>query len=185
MIQIPRAGRLIHQFNIFNFLEKCTNLQIFQYVVGEEKKFCFKVDSSIDSPGQFNYSNSTISFKSTKNINLVTFGEEFFRGYQDLFYNGLGQYSNTGRSNIEFEAKLYYDLTHDGLCCENFNGETQIEYLLWLENISNGFTHIPSWSEMSDKYFYFMEKFIEEKSAYNFPIDYNLLPNALLNINNC
>ncbi|GAA5033696.1 hypothetical protein GCM10011506_26320 [Marivirga lumbricoides] len=171
-----------------NYLTKCTNLQIFEYVVGEEKKFCFKIDGTQDVPGGYNYSTSDITFKSSELINETTFGEEFFHGYQDLFYGGLNQYSNVGRSNIEFEAKLYHDLTHGGLCCLAFEEPgTAVftEYLLWLSEVSNDFTQLPNWSEISDKYFYFMKQFINEKPIYNYPIDYQLIPNAVLNLNDC
>ena len=39
-----------------------------------------------------------------------------------------------------------------------------------------------NFNAISDKYFYFLGKFVIEKPDYNFPIDQNLLPNALFNI---
>lgn len=170
-----------------DYKTKCTNLQIYQYIVGENKKFCFKIDETMTAPGGYKSSTGDILFSSSSAIDLATFGEEFFHGYQDLFYNGLS--SSLGRSNIEFEAKLYHDLTNGGWCCITFmdpnNAGVFAQYVEWISQASNDFTTLPSWSDLSEKYFYFLEEFIKEKPDYNYPIDYNLLPNALLNLNDC
>ncbi len=114
------------------------------------------------------------------------FGEVFLHFYQDLIYDGLPY--GTGRSNIEFEVKLYHDLNHGGDCClafEELGTAVFTEYLIWLSEVSNDFTALPTWNEISDKYFYFMEEFTNEKPIYDYPIDYQLLPNAVLNLNEC
>ncbi len=161
----------------------CLNQQVYDYIKNSGFIACFKIGTPANTPGGYDQNGNYIYFDGLSNITEGVFGEEFFHFYQDLFYGELPY--GLGRSNIEFEAKLYHDLTHFGLCCKNFDNQTQAEYLLWIESLSDGFTKMPDWQQLSGKYFYFLQKFIPEKPAYNFPIDNSLLPLALLNLNNC
>ena len=168
------------------YLNNCLNIQVFGYINDNQKKFCFKIGSTSGEQGSYNYTNSDFSFADTEAINSTVFGKELYHAYQDLYYGGLSQFNNIGRSNIEFEAKLYHDLTHNGICCLVFSNSTvQTEYLLWLIEITDDFQRMPNWSELTQYYFHYLEQFIIDKPDYNYPIDYNMTPNALLNLNNC
>ncbi|MEM6737771.1 MAG: hypothetical protein AAF620_17055 [Bacteroidota bacterium] len=117
-------------------------------------------------------------------MNETIFGEKFSHLYQNEFYGNLP--TSLGRSNIEFEAKLYHDLSHGGQCCIAIqHPDVFPEYFEWISEISNDFTQMPSWNNIEEKYYYFVEKFIEYKPEYDFPIDYNGKPLALFNINDC
>ncbi|MEM9858699.1 MAG: hypothetical protein AAF843_15170 [Bacteroidota bacterium] len=171
---------------ILEYKENCFRQQIFDYMSANDHNYCFKIGSQNGEPGSFNYLTQTISFKNIFSINSTTFEEEFFHAYQDKFYTELSQYTEDGRSNIEFEAKLFYDMTHGGICCLVFSNSTvQQEYLLWLDEITDGFTRIPEWNEFSNNYFRYLEEFVIDKPLYDFPINYELQPGALLSINNC
>ena len=68
-------------------------------------------------------SNQGISFVNNFTINARVFVEEFFHAYQDLFYGTLPpQALYLGRSNIEFEAKLYHDIVHPNCCIAFWDG---------------------------------------------------------------
>ncbi|MEL6557301.1 MAG: hypothetical protein AAFQ94_03905 [Bacteroidota bacterium] len=169
---------------IKQYTEKCGNKKTYDYLKANSVKLCFDMSSSLNAGG-YNYGTQTISFNGT--IKDEVFAEEFFHAYQDRYYGGLGQYTNTGRVNIEFEAKFYYDLTHGGVCCETFKrSDMFLEYFLWLTDITDDFTTFPTWDDMKDKYFYFVDQFKIDQPAYDFPTDPNLKPNALFNaLNNC
>ena len=180
-VQLNQLGSVLAEY-----LSNCLNIQVFGYINDNQKKFCFKIGSTSGEQGSYNYTNSDFSFADTEAINSTVFGEELYHAYQDLYYGGLSQFNNIGRSNIEFEAKLYHDLTHNGICCLVFSNSTvQTEYLLWLIEITDDFQRMPNWSELTQYYFHYLEQFIIDKPDYNYPIDYNMTPNALLNLNNC
>ncbi len=170
-----------------DYLSDCLNVQMFEYVVGEEKKVCFKIGSTNGEPGSYNHLTSTISFANSNAINASVFGEEFFHTYQDVYYGGLSQYSNVGRSNIEFEAKLFHDLVYGEFqCCMVFsNSDVFTEYFIWLTEVTNDFSSLPNWDDISDNYFYYLDEFKKDKPDYDYPTDYTLQPGALLNLENC
>jgi len=62
--------------------------------------------------------------------------------------------------------------------------ELKEEYSEWLASITNNFNTSPKqFSDFQNKYYYFLDKFYQESSyAGRGKINYNLLPNALLNI---
>jgi hypothetical protein len=97
---------------------------------------------------------------------------------------------NIGRSNIEFEAKFTSDLMSKIVtppptaCCIAFQNSANFElYDEWLFAITNFGSYLPKdFSAIKDKYYGFIEKFVVEKPVYNFPIDYNLQPQALFEL---
>ncbi len=168
-----------------NYLSNCFLLNIYEYQVDNETKLCFKMGSSNDEEGGYQSGEGSILFNSDGSINLITFSEEFFHSYQHTYYGSLPtQAPFFGRSNIEFEAKMYWDIvTQPGPCCLAIRGVNApvTEYWLWLSEISNDFTSIPDWNLMQDDYYYWLEKFVEFNPDYNYPIDYNKKPDAMLN----
>lgn len=105
--------------------------------------------------------------------------------------NGISQYSTdtrTGYSNIEFEQALYGDIGYTSNPPTTFNNgsETlQAEYLNWINQITDNRTTFPTeFSEIQDKYFYFLEKFREVNAGNNYssPSIPTLKPEAMLSI---
>ena len=183
-IQLTKLEGVLEEYLNSEYLTACLNIQIFEYVVDNNKKLCFKMGTNTGSMGEYHSSSGSIHFKNSDEIKEHVFGEEFFHAYQDILYQGLS--SNLGRSNIEFEAKLFHDLSHNGQCCITFsNGAIQTEYINWIIEITDLYEHMPIWGDMSEKYFYFIEKFIEIKPEYNYPIDYSQKPEAIFNLNDC
>lgn len=182
--QTDKLGNVLNEYLSSPFLTSCLNQQVYNYVTSNDKKLCFKMGNPSGNPGGYSPSEETIYFNDESNINETTFGEEFFHSYQHEFYGSLP--TSLGRSNIEFEAKLYHDLSHGGQCCIAIqHPDIFPEYFIWIGEISNDFTRMPSWNDIEQKYYYFVEKFIEYKPEYDFPIDYDAKPLALFNINNC
>jgi hypothetical protein len=144
-------------------------------------KFTFKIDASLKTPGGYDPNTNTIKFRSTSDINYNSLLEELFHAYQHLIDNISEHLVSPylGRSNIEFEAKLYIDLIallYDGTCC--LGGQSN-EYLQWLFSITNDGQTAPTWNEIQPYYYYFLELFKQEKPAYNFPTNLELPPNTL------
>ena len=165
------------------YLNNCFLMNIYEYQIDNEVKLCFKMGaSSLNEAGGYYPSSKTINFLNNSSINTRVFGEEFFHSYQHSFYGSMP--TNIGRSNIEFETKVFWDIvTQPGRCCSAFtNPDAPIEdYLLWLDEISNGFTVIPSWSDIEGEYYYWVDQFVNYEPLYNYPIDYNRTPDAMLN----
>lgn len=181
--QLSQLDDVLAEYLNAEYLATCLNIQIFEFVVGENKKLCFKMGTVTGSPGEYHRSTGSIHFRDSDNINEEVFGEEFFHAYQDLFYNGLpSRPPYLGRSNVEFEAKLFHDLSHPNCCIAFWDGTIREEYENWLREISDWYSRMPTWTEMQENYYYFLEKFIEIKPEYNYPIDYSRKPDALLNI---
>ncbi|CCH02001.1 hypothetical protein FAES_4000 [Fibrella aestuarina BUZ 2] len=176
------------------YVKNCYNKAVYDYFSNRNLKFDFSINPNSQTPAYFSYSNGSIAFQSSNTIELGTLTEELFHAYQDHYYGGLAQYSNTGRSNIEFEAKLGADivrvLNNEG-CCMTVNPSDAIntEYYQWIISITDGGTKFPSnYAQIQDRYFYFLQQFKNTFPAYNFPTNANLLPNAMLsNVNqsNC
>ena len=173
-----------------NHVEKSKyNLAVYNYFTEHNVKFNFKTNSSQSAPAAFNYADMSITFTSLATIEEGTFAEELFHGYQNDFYQGglaaIVANANVGRANIEFEAKLFYDFINagsHGCCIALQNNPGASEYLDYVLLKSHDSENIPSeYSTISDKYFYFMQKFVIEKPNYNY-IDNNKLPKALFNI---
>jgi hypothetical protein len=73
----------------------------------------------------------------------------FFHAWQDAYYpGGISQYAETGRVNIEFEAKFFKDLLNNpemfNGCCYAFSGNLPSnlygEYLNWILDIKSSGT---------------------------------------------
>lgn len=110
------------------------------------------MDSSMAGTGRAGYDsqNKTISFVTDSEINTQTLKEELFHAVQDASYpGGIYQYGTCVRSNIEFEAKLYTDVSKLG-CCSMFPNQDLIpeniryDYVVMVNKIrsegNSGFT---------------------------------------------
>ncbi|MEL7147263.1 MAG: hypothetical protein AAFO69_12895, partial [Bacteroidota bacterium] len=147
------------------------------------------------NPGGYNPINNVISFRREDDICYNVLLEELFHVYQNEV-EGLEKFTKgeepiKGRSNMEFEAKLYADITNlvnqklllDELeVTFQYMGSNGRRYASWLKELTNDFTRYPSWQEMKRDYFDRMQEFIQEKSSYAFPVDKQLQPKTLLKV---
>jgi hypothetical protein len=95
------------------------------------------MDSSLPHPAGYYPSTKTFKFRDNDAITSGKLKEEFFHAFQDYFYDGgTAQYADSGRVNIEFEAKLYIDVSNVK-CCVGFHlgtvpQETKEQYENWI-----------------------------------------------------
>jgi len=73
----------------------------------------FNIDPTLSEPAGYNARTNTISFRNSNAISEYNLIEEVFHAYQNTVYaGGILQYANKpGETNIEFEAKLYKDIS--------------------------------------------------------------------------
>lgn len=140
--------------------EGCLTKSVYDYLVAQGVKLNFKMNSSLGGAASYDASTKSISFKTNGDITSYKLKEELFHAMQDAYYpGGTGQYSSTGKVQIEFEAKIYKDITIPN-CCYVF-GETTApdtiiqEYNEWmLYTVQNNPKNITN-----DRYQYFLGLF--------------------------
>ena len=78
--------------------------------------------------------------------NSIVFDEELFHAFQDKSYpGGTQQYYTNARGNIEFEARLNYDISRGGSGSIYFGDNLDNQaYENWLNAITENYTKIPS-----------------------------------------
>jgi hypothetical protein len=146
--------------------------------------------------GQYNPDNNTISFRNNNDISSDILGAELMHAYQQQLYGILDdiKHDNTnnhkGGSNIEFEEKAFNikkDMI-DGGGMFTFPGEEELtDWLIDLDiNHPTGTIELSS-SELS-AWFAALEAFQQHHESnpdfYGAPIDYNLKPDAIINLIN-
>lgn len=120
---------------------------IYNQFISEKQKFNFKMESNLKFSAGYDPSSKTFTFKDNDAITSGKLKEEFFHAYQDMFYQGgIAQYKTTGKVNIEFEAKLYADITNTK-CCVAFHESTAPKstkdaYEKWIRSIQEKKTPI-------------------------------------------
>ncbi|QIP14236.1 hypothetical protein G8759_17255 [Spirosoma aureum] len=147
-----------------DFVGPCLNTAIYKIMVAKGQMFNFRIDPSVSYPANYNPFNNNLTFQSAANIDQPDFlREELFHGYQNSFYeNKTSQYANTGKSNIEFEAKLYKDLlsvisgSGGSFTGVTFSNNWYDSYVQWIKELTDSFTKYPSVINM-DKYNFFLE----------------------------
>jgi hypothetical protein len=116
--------------------------------------------------------------------------------YQDSKYDGgILQYSDTGKPNIEFEAKLLQDL----VCAIGLGGCAYLgagsigsalnsDYDYWINNLTDYGDSIPTYEQIMNYeynnhgYWDFMESFKSSIPNYDKQIDYDVSPVVLSEI---
>ena len=163
------------------------NQKIYDILKDASFKFTFKIDPNIAGLAGFMYQDSSLVFRSVDGINDAGLWEELFHAYQHHFYpGGLEAFVDYGRSNIEFEAKLYRDMLLN--CCSlnnypNIPVEILSDYEKWVNETSDYQARVPnSFASIQERYWYFLDKFVEF-SPYNYPLDYHL-PDAMFHLFN-
>ena len=154
-----------------------------------------------NDPASYNPCTEKISFRSIDDISVFSIRAELFHAYQNQFYNGkVTQIRNDvennhiGGSNIEFEEKAIYlflcELGEIGCSPENMVGTEDI--VIWIRNFITNHENlngepitlnpfeISTWFSALEK---FRSYYVNDNSVfYGKPIDYSMLPSALLNL---
>jgi len=164
----------------------CYTKWILSYFVNQNKKFDFVAQQTYPTPASYVNGKITINVGSMVYDN-VGLGEEFFHAYQDMYYSGgINQYVNKGRPNIEFEAKLFWDIVSS----RSGNGGTSLAiqdnpiYDKWINDLTHDGTQTPQWEEIQPRYFEFMNIFKVKAPQYDKEVIPTLLPSAMLNVLN-
>ena len=182
-----------------NLLEKalneltnlCSDNYIYNDLVAQGKKFNFKMNSSLVGLAGYDATTKTFSFRNNDAISSGKLKEEFFHAFQDAFYTGgISQYYNaSGHVNIEFEAKLYKDISSP-YCCQAFHESTapqniKDDYEKWIRTLrtSQNFVISPI------SYQKWLNLFNQYTTSYSSPTSNSLnYPHAIdhiINMSNC
>jgi len=173
-------------------LQECGYSAMYGYLTGNNFQINdVRINSALQSPGAYYAQSNILEFKSVESI-YTAFPEEFMHFFQNKYYQGgISQYDNTGRSNIEFEAKLMQDLLcniKSGICGWYGAGlKSGNQYSIWINKITDYGSKTPNYSDLLKRdpewnnlnYWDFMEDFCSGHPDYDYPIDRNLRPQAL------
>ncbi len=179
---------------LHELLNQCGYKKIYESIIDFDYSFnMIKIDPTINGLGGYDPSTGNLIFRDASDIPQA-FPEEFIHLYQDGFYCGISTYlnANCGKSNIEFEAKLFRDI----LCMMTLNacpkygeGVTHLDgkYVIWLMNITNGGVEIPTLNEMLNidsqtglNYWIALDRFRDGNiSEYSGPVDVILTPESI------
>lgn len=181
--QIELLDRILEKL-----LEQCPYNALYNYLRDNGHKLTdIRIDPTMAHPGSYNYINDIMSFRDEASMGEA-FEEEFIHFFQDYYYEGgLNRYIYSGRSNIEFEAKLLQDiaclLRGEG---GSMSGSNSYIYTEWLYNITNFGEKFPTMDDLMnphpefDNYSYWraLEAF-ERYSEYKYPVDVYLDPEMI------
>lgn len=171
---------------IDDMLKDCAYQYMFNNI-GQHAFTLVAYDRSSGVSGYYDVQKQTYFVNSNDNIKN-SFEEEFIHLYQNKTYTGgISQYANTGKPNIEFEARLLKDLVciynREKPCpCWGSGPLYSHEYENWLWTLTNhGNSLITYESIMSHQYdglgyWDFMADFCRRDTVYNKPIKYDLDP---------
>lgn len=132
--------------------EICLLQALYDQLVNKEVKIDFRMyPNPTENSAAANYDPryKSISFRENNTITKESLKEEFFHAFQDAFYpGGTAQYGKDsqgnklpGNVNVEFEAKVFNDLTGGGFVSAFFKYETAEEqnaynnYMKWIESV--------------------------------------------------
>jgi hypothetical protein len=168
----------------------CSDEYIYNELVAQGKKFNFKMDSSLGGFAGYDPASKTFSFRNNDAISSGKLKEEFFHAFQDAFYaGGISQYYNAaGNVNIEFEAKLYRDITAANCCMAFYESSApqsvKDQYTRWIQSLQEN-----PFSITSTDYQKWLKLFNQYTNSYSSPLSSNLsYPHAIdhiINISNC
>lgn len=151
-----------------------------------QKRFQVCLDTSPGAEGaHYDPNNNVMYFGSTYYASFPEYVQhEFFHFYQDNFYQGgIGQFSQVGYSNIEWEQALFNDIAHKRTVAFGTSAPESLrnDYRNWIRSITSDFTTVPkNYSDLGGRYFEFLEKWKVLYPKYNKPTKNDLLPDAML-----
>ncbi|WP_418894678.1 hypothetical protein [Limibacterium fermenti] len=170
--------------------EGCMQVALYNTLVDNRVYLDFGMMPS-SNPASYHSESKGITFANTESITSTSLKEELFHAWQDAYYpGGISQYAETGRVNIEFEAKFFKDLLNNpemyNGCCYAFNvnvlpNNLYTEYINLIYNIKDSGkmefedTDYQKWLNLFQKY----------DTDYTSPMANNLsTPKALRNLIN-
>ena len=125
--------------------EGCMQQALYDALVGSNVKLNFGMATGVTAAASYDPRDRSIKFKNNNAITKDNLKEELFHAWQDAYYDGgIYQYRETGKVNVEFEAKLFKDLLdnpeiYNG-CCYAFGPDAlpkhlYNEYIEWIYDI--------------------------------------------------
>lgn len=157
----------------------------------------FDMGTVLGNSGEYNPDTNTIHFNTDNDIDSYTLGPELFHAYQQQLYENLDDImhdninDHIGGSNIEFEEKAF-NLQRDLFNDKGFPfSEEQTLLLDWvyefnINHPNGGITsltqqELSTWFEALEVFQQFHQN---SNDNYGTPIDYNIIPNALIKLIN-
>lgn len=139
--------------------EGCMQEFLYDDLVERNVKLDFGMNPNIDL-ANYNPNNKSLKFRNYSSITSGNLKEEFFHSFQDAYYpGGTSQYMNTGRENIEFEAKVFKDiitgLNEFGPFTAFFsidNDEVSQDYYSWIYSVINNPSILQDENEYNSTY---------------------------------
>lgn len=172
--------------------EGCMQKALYDALVSKNVKLNFGMAAGVTAPASYDPRDRSIKFKNNNSITKDNLKEELFHAWQDAFYSGgIWQYRETGKVNIEFEAKVFKDIARnlDYGCCYIFGEDhiprdINIEYNSWIESIQSNPGLL-----LNEDYRRWLDLFNQYYPNYSSPKNNNLsLPSSLdklINTSNC
>jgi hypothetical protein len=173
--------------------EGCMQEALYRALVSNNVQLNFGMATGISAPANYDPRDKSVRFNGNSNITKDILKEELFHAWQDAHYSGgIWQYRETGKVNIEFEAKLFKDIIEspDASCCwafweaDNFPDNLSNDYISWVYNIRENKTTL-----QDVDYRKWLNLFNQYNTDYSSPMLDNLCtPNAirsLMNQSNC
>ncbi len=172
--------------------EGCMQETLYNALVSNNVKLDFGMyanPTETSAPANYDPRERSIKFKDNSSITKDNLKEEFFHAWQDSYYScGIWQYRETGKVNVEFEAKVFKDIIEspDATCCwafgdvENLPENLSTEYGLWIYGIRES-----SISLQDADYRKWLNLYNQYNTEYSFPMHQNLsTPNAIRSLIN-
>lgn len=187
----PQINKLINEFEIWRDMNCMTGV-IYDFLVTDGASINFDINPAYEGAAAYDPITETISFGSENDITAQKLEEEMFHVYQDFYYpTGIDKYIEDppyyGRSNIEFEAKFGIQLVKNVSTSSGYSdyGSTNMstlinqlsDYYEYNGEFPSGLTDL----QLGD-YYSAIRDFRQAMPQYNYPISYNLKPDALFNI---
>ncbi|MEH6307897.1 hypothetical protein RYH73_19740 [Olivibacter sp. CPCC 100613] len=175
-------------------LDDCLGKVVISRLSTNKKKLNFIEDSGQSTPAAYDPRTETVKADNS-GVALPNMMEELIHAYQDVQYGGTTKYLDSGipgAQNIEYEVKVLFDI-RQSIFPANSNkifrtgkfalGNNE-EYLLWLEDITESGSQYPrDFSQIREKYFYFLHGFGEASPEYKtLKMDPNLEPKILFDL---
>ena len=172
--------------------EGCMQEALYNALLSNNVKLDFGMYSNpteTSAPASYDPRDRSIKFKNKSSITKNNLKEELFHAWQDAYYSGgIWQYRETGKVNIEFEAKVFKDIIEspDATCCwafqeaENFPENLSTEYSLWIYGIRES-----TISLQDTDYRKWLNLFNQYNTEYSYQMHSSLnTPNAIKNLIN-
>ena len=175
--------------------EGCMQEALYRALVSNNVQLNFGMATGISAPANYDPRDKSVKFNGNSNITKDILKEELFHAWQDSHYSGgIWQYRETGKVNIEFEAKLFKDLLNNpeiyNGCCYAFGPDAlpehlYNEYIKWIYDIRDSGNMSFHNNDYQKWLNYFQEYNTEYTSAMHPALTQPSALKGLINISTC